>query len=318
MPKVEERSQPRTVRRYGELELGDAIFRPCDYSSACQELALILRLAYAKLHKNAQSLVLLDTLSAFRLLLEVQSSNCISAANHLVLAAEVALPKQKKALASSEFKRSMVKLKRRDKAQQLEGYFAGSLHLPLDVILYIFRFLDMRSLVNASSVCWAWNAASKDNLLWMSQYSQLFGKTELSCQIKSQFGDPVMLKNGKIQPENFDWHGAFKRKFIGNSAWKSRPYRAFCKHCKSIIWLSTLTCETPHCCPASEDNGSKIRPISSYMIVEYLLGECEDVDGNNTCNYGLSSSDSDDSDDGCQASHWKLPKLLALPRLNGN
>lgn len=63
-----------TVReRYEKLGLAEALSRAHDYPSACHELGLILRLAYADLPKNLQSVVFQDTLSAFRLLPEWES-----------------------------------------------------------------------------------------------------------------------------------------------------------------------------------------------------------------------------------------------------
>ncbi|XP_042389442.1 F-box protein At5g52880-like isoform X4 [Zingiber officinale] len=108
-------------KRYEELGLAEALSRRHDYSAACHELALILRLAYAHLPKNLQSVVFQDTLSAFRLLPEVQTGYGISSANVLLQAAEAALPKQKKAIAVSEFKHAAVAYKRRSKSQQDEG-----------------------------------------------------------------------------------------------------------------------------------------------------------------------------------------------------
>lgn len=54
-------------------------------------------------------------------LCRVQTGYGISSANVLLQAAEAALPKQKKALAVSEFKHAAVAYKRRSKSQQVEG-----------------------------------------------------------------------------------------------------------------------------------------------------------------------------------------------------
>lgn len=51
----------------------------------------------------------------------MQTGYGISLANALLQAAEAALPKQKKALAVSEFKHAAVAYKRRSKSQQDEG-----------------------------------------------------------------------------------------------------------------------------------------------------------------------------------------------------
>ncbi|XP_020581893.1 F-box protein At5g52880 isoform X2 [Phalaenopsis equestris] len=299
------------AEKYAQLGLADALSRPYDYSSSCQELALILRRAYSKLPKNVQSLIFRDTLSAFRLLPNVEPSIGIPAANLLVQAAEAALPKQKKTLASSEFKHVMVAQRRRLKVLEHEG----SIHLPQDILLHVFRSLDVRSLVNASSVCRSWNAAAKENMLWMSQYSIIFGKFNFFVHSKSgDYADNIdAIMIGRDLSANFDWRGVFIRRFIGCSAWRSRPHRAICMHCQSVIWLSGLTCDTPHRCRKSEQGRIKIKPIPAYMLVDYLLDDCE----SSRHKLAFSFSDSDESDsDGSPAPKW-LPKLWAFPRLIG-
>ncbi|KAG0487465.1 hypothetical protein HPP92_009560 [Vanilla planifolia] len=245
----------------------------------------------------------------------------IAAVYLLVQAAEVALPKQKKTVVTSEFKHAMVAHKRLCKARQYEGHFPGSVHLPHDVLLHIFRFFDMRSLLTASSVCWAWNAAAKDNLLWMTQYSIFFGKLNISSQKNSQFSDFVgevddaLLKGDENLSTNFDWRGAFKRKFTGSSSWRLRPHRGFCRHCKCIIWLSGLTCNMPHKCCGSIKGRLKIKPISVHMLVDYLLGE-ENSGESSRNSHSMLSSESDDSDsDESSALNGQLPKLWAFPKL---
>ncbi|CAN6327538.1 unnamed protein product [Urochloa humidicola] len=117
------RRQPRrqetgAAERYREMGIAAALSRPWDYPTACGELASLLRLGYADLPKVAQALVAADVLLAFRLLPDVQTGYALSAANVLIQAVEVALPKQKKAQAVSEFKRSVVAHKRRARVQQ--------------------------------------------------------------------------------------------------------------------------------------------------------------------------------------------------------
>ncbi|XP_026666249.1 F-box protein At5g52880 isoform X2 [Phoenix dactylifera] len=201
--------------RYEELGLAEALSRPYDYPTACRELGLILRLAYAKLPKGLQSLVFRDTLSAFRRLPQVQTGYGISSANILLQAAEVVLPKQKKALAVSEFKHAAVAHKRHSRAHE-DG---GSMQLPHDVLVHIFSFLDMRSLVTASSVCWAWNSAASDDTLWQLQYSLLFGEYDIS---RLRTGKLVQVKDMVFHQgiervdamTNLNWKEAYRRKYI--------------------------------------------------------------------------------------------------------
>ncbi|KAK8938154.1 F-box protein [Platanthera guangdongensis] len=275
---------PSPAKKYEQLGLADSLRRPYDYSDSCQELALILRRAYAKFPKSLQSIIFRDTLSAFRLLSQmdrfaacfcfdtprggkpnVELDIGIPAANLLVKAAEAALPKQKKTLASSKFKHSVIAQRRRGKVHQVEGY----MDLPQDILLHVFRFLDIRSLVSASSVCWSWNTAAKDNMLWMSHYYIIFGRIDISIGKKSLFSDfvhDIGPNEGKELPINFDWRGAFKRIFTKQSVWRCRPHRAFCIHCESILWLSAITCGTPHRCPGNEKGRLNIKPISANML----------------------------------------------------
>ncbi|KAG1346503.1 F-box protein [Cocos nucifera] len=294
--------------RYEELELAEALSRSYDYPTACRELGLILRLAYAKLSKSLQSLVFRDTLSAFRLLPQVQTGNGISSANILLQAAEVVLPKQKKALAVSEFKHAVVAHKRRSRAHE-DG---GSMQLPHDVLVHVFSFLDMRSLVTASSVCWAWNSAASDGTLWQLQYSLLFGEYDVSCL---QTGKLVQAKDVVFHQgiervdamTNLNWKEAYKRKYLGNSSFRFTSNRASCIRCKSIIWLSNMARARSHHCHKLENQRVKIRPVSANKVVNYLLGETE---------LTMSSSESDDSDTDESTNHGKrLLKLWAYPRL---
>ncbi|WOK98573.1 hypothetical protein Cni_G07285 [Canna indica] len=293
--------------RYEELGLADALSRAHDYPAACQELGLILRLAYADLPKNLQSVVFRDTLLALRFLPEVQTGHGISSANIVLQAAEFALPKQKKALAVSEFKHSVIIHKRRSKAHHDEG--DGSLNLPDDVLAHIFSFLDLQSLLSVSLVCWVWNSAASDNGLWQMLYNNMFGSHDTPVSIE-QDGKLIRDNNDRASAEgasvhqliSLNWKVNFKRKC--GSSWKFLPNRVVCIHCQSIIWLSGMTCRTSHKCSVSASRNLNIRPISPNKVVNYLLGESElEV-----------SSDSDDSDcDGPLQHH----KLWAYPRLMG-
>ncbi|KAM0938414.1 putative F-box domain-containing protein [Dioscorea sansibarensis] len=277
------------MKRYEALGMEEALSRSYDYPSACQELALILRCAYNQLPKTLHSLLLRDTLAAFRLLPVMQTSHGLSAANLLLQAAEAVLPKQKKALAVSEFKHAVVAHKRRYRAHQ----HGGSMQLPQDILIHIFKFLDMHSLITSSSVCWAWNAAANDNALWRLQYSLFFGSNGIFGKSSEQ--------NRSIKDEcpqaNLDWKKEFCRKYTGNSSWRLKSNRAFCGHCKSIIWLSNITCDRPHHCATVEIKQFITKPLAPFKVVEYLLGET------------MLASSSSDSESDSEAS--TLPRLWA-------
>lgn len=297
------------AERYNELGVAEALSRPYDYPTACRELGLILRLAYAKLPKGLQSLIFRDTLSAFRLLPQMQTGYGISSANILLQAAEVVLPKQKKALAVSEFKHAVVAHKRRSKTNE-DG---GSMQFPHDVLVHIFSFLDIRSLVTASLVCWAWNSAASDDTVWQLQYSFLFGEYDIGClQTGKLVQDKDMVFHQSIERvdslTNLNWKEAFRRKYIGNSSLRFTSNRALCVHCKSIIWLSNMTCARSHHSHKLENQRVKIKPVSPRKVANYLLGETE---------LTVSSSESDDSDTDESSSHGQwLRKLWAYPRFS--
>ncbi|CAA7397384.1 unnamed protein product [Spirodela intermedia] len=282
------------VERYEKLRLAEALGRACDYAAACTELSFILRGAYSKLPKNLQFTVFQDTLAAFRLLPDVQTSAGTSAAHILHQASEVSLPKQKKAMAISEFKRAVVAQKRRCKVQEENE---GSKGLPEDILIHIFSYLDMRSLVTAGLVCRLWNSATSDTSLWQSQYSLLFGNRSSSRESteETRKSDPVC---------SLDWKKAFKIRYISCLCWKSTTARGYCVHCRSIIWASSICVNSAHHCSRLVNQQPSIRPLSPNEIVRYLLGEPM-----------LDVSDSSDSDsDECLL---KLPRLWAYPSLSG-
>ncbi|CAN6327537.1 unnamed protein product [Urochloa humidicola] len=291
------RRQPRrqetgAAERYREMGIAAALSRPWDYPTACGELASLLRLGYADLPKVAQALVAADVLLAFRLLPDVQTGYALSAANVLIQAVEVALPKQKKAQAVSEFKRSVVAHKRRARVQQNSGLP----HIPQDVLVHIFSFLDMHSLVAAGLVCWSWNSASNDKDLWKMNYSIFFGLCHLSCNTISVSG--VQNGHGLVQSRSsmdsvsdpsFGWKESFHSKYAEFASWKFASNRALCGHCTSVIWLSNLTCAAPHHCPKNGRDEVKLRPLLPDTVAKYIL-HGDDL-------AAASSSESDDTDD---------------------
>ncbi|XP_077212443.1 F-box family protein [Tasmannia lanceolata] len=298
------------LERYEKLGLRESLSRTYDYASACNELSYLLRGAYNKVPKNLQAIMFQDTLSAFRLLPEVPTSRGISAANLLLQAAEAALPKQRRALAVTEFKHAIVAHKRRCKDRQDEE---GSVQLAQDVLVHIFSFLDTRSLVAVGLVCWSWNSAASDKMLWQAQYALFFGNSDISDAIKKQIGKisrdqryPISCQNeGMDTLTNLDWREAFKRKYIGNSSWRSTSNRGYCGHCKSLIWLSNMKCTNSHHGSKVENQRWEIKPISPQQVVAYIEAESSTI----------SSSDSDDSDsDAAPFTDHRLPKLWAYTR----
>lgn len=289
------RRQPRrpetgALERYGEMGVGAALSRPWDYPTACAELAALLRLGYADLPKPAQALVASDVMLAFRVLPDVHTGYAVSAANDLLQAVEVALPKQKKAQAVSEFKHSVIAHKRRARLQQN----SGSPHIPQDILVHIFSYLDMHSLVAAGLVCWSWNSASNDNSLWKVNYSLFFGLCHLSSQnipepCVQHSRDTVQNSPDSLSIDpNFSWKESFHNKYEECRPWKFPSKRALCGHCRSVIWLSNLTCASPHHCPKNGKDEVKFQPLLPDTVAKYIL---------HAEHLAASSSENDDTDD---------------------
>ncbi|XP_028089420.1 F-box protein At5g52880-like [Camellia sinensis] len=292
------------LERYEKLGIGESLPRIYQYPLACREISIILRGAYSKLPKNLQSLVFQHTLTAFRLLPLMQTQNAVSAANLLIQSAEAVLPKQKKVLAVTEFKHAKVAHKRRCKDRQEEG----SIQLPQDVVVHIFSFLDLQSLLSAASVCWLWNSAASDNHLWHLQHVMYFGDSN-NCSKGRGLQKYGILENDEhmqLQMEvnagnNTDWRDTFKKACKGNSLKKLTSNRGYCGHCDAVVWLSNMKCSNKHC--RLNSKSQKIKHISPEQIVEYILHGSPSM---------ISSSDSDsgdsDSDEESFRKLWAIPK----------
>ncbi|XP_059429047.1 F-box protein At5g52880 [Corylus avellana] len=295
------------LERYQKLGLSESLPRIYRYPIACKELSFILRAAYNKLPKNLQSLVFQDTLTAFRLLPEMQIRTAVSAAHILHQSAEAALPKQKRNLAITEFKHAMVAHKRRYKAHQEER---GSAQLPQDILMHIFSFLDLQSLVSVGLVCWSWNLAASDDHLWQLQYSSIFSNFDHCLKSKGhQIGRPVEDEEFRFLEEDMntssiDWREAFKRAYIGNASKNLTSSRGYCGHCDTIVWLSNLKCSNGHHGLNSENQ--QLKRVSPCQVVEYILDDSLQF---------ISSSDSDsDSDGGSISRLWAYPRHMTAPQ----
>ncbi|KAF3659678.1 putative 24 kDa seed maturation protein-like protein [Capsicum annuum] len=280
------------VERYQKLGLKHSLNQPYRYPIACDELSIIIKNAYSKLPKNLQSLIFQDSLAAFRLLPQMQTQAAISAAQGLLHSMEAALPKQKKALAASEFKQAMVTHRRRRKVQLV---LEGRSQLPQDVLVHVFGFLDLKSLVTASLVCRSWNVAGSDNHLWQCIHISFFGKSSDNPNIIRLTYDVerISFTPANITAANVDWKDAFKRTYRGISI-KVTSQRGFCKQCNSIVWLSNSRCSNE--CYGKISDEHQTMPASLEQIVEYVTEESiPSLD---------SDTDSDDSVDGL----WAYPR----------
>ncbi|XP_021764988.1 F-box protein At5g52880-like [Chenopodium quinoa] len=258
------------LRRYQKLELRKSLTLSYRYPIACTELAGILRSAYAKSPKPLQSLLLEDTIAAFRLLPQMQTQSAVSAANLLSQSAEAALPKQKRSLAAAEFKQAKVAYKRRAKTQLEEK---DPVQLPQDVLVHLFNFLDLPSIVSAGMVCRSWNAAATDNYLWQFHYNCHFGDSQSILKGEGFQGGVTAdgrqhtASNGVFKDANYDWKDAFRRTYLGLPSWRYKYNRGYCCHCSSIVWLSNLKCPKKHL------SQQQLRPMSPSQIVRYIFDD---------------------------------------------
>ncbi|PIN21673.1 hypothetical protein CDL12_05631 [Handroanthus impetiginosus] len=292
------------VDRYQTLRLSEFLSKPSHYALACKELSLVLKSAYAKLPKDLQSLLFQETLFAFSLLSEMQTQSAFSAANSLSKSAEFALPKQKRALAVKEYKHAIVASKRKPKANREEP---GLCPLPHDVLVHIFSFLDVHSVVSASAVCRSWNTAANDNHLWKFLYAISFCDSNIITTNSKIKNLGVANNKGKIHsPDSVDTAFDFDARCEFRLAYKGRRYsrlkscRGYCSSCRSIVWLSNYKCYNES--NTKDGSSHQIKPISTQQIVEYIL------DG-----FVLpeSSSDSDsDSEDGLVHKLWAYPRQI--------
>ncbi|GJT93237.1 F-box protein isoform X1 [Tanacetum coccineum] len=269
--------------RYRKLTIEDSLNRICHYPSACRELASIIKQSYSKLPKTSQSLLFQDTLIAIRLLPRMQTQTAVSAANALIQSVESALPKQKKVQAVTEFKKAMIAHKRGSKARQNEQ---DLVELPQDVIVHIFSFLDLHSLVSALQVCRSWNAASTDNHLWQLMYTVFYNTSHDFDKTYKLYGGLTEEAKSKLSQGNIvcnnslDWRTTFKKAYDGFSSKKLlTSSRGFCQHCQTIFWVSDMANGTTF---RLQCKHHQINPISTQQIVEFIDGE-----------YASSESDSD-------------------------
>ncbi|KAL2922113.1 hypothetical protein RDABS01_013604 [Bienertia sinuspersici] len=251
------------LQKYQNLGLRQSLSLSYRYSLACRELGSILRIAYSKSPKPLQSLLFEDTLIAFRLLPQMQTQSAVSAANFLNQSAEAALPKQKRGVAATEFKQSKVAYKRRAKTQQQN---IGLTQLPHDVLVHLFSFLDLQTLVSTSLVCWSWNAAANDKYLWQFYYNTHFGEFKSTLERDGLQGGNI-AKDRQLPASDgvdYDWKDAFRRAYIDLSCQRYKYHRGYCSLCNSIVWLNNLKCPNHH---ARQRCGNKLlKPVSPAQV----------------------------------------------------
>ncbi|CAM8993420.1 unnamed protein product [Rhodiola kirilowii] len=272
------------LKRYRELGIEESLTIPCRYPLACKDLSFILRHAYKKFPKNLQSQIFLDVLLAFRLLPDMERKDTEAAANLLFQTVEAGLPKQKKVQAVTHFKNAKIALKRRSKTRHRD---TGSAELPEDVLLHVFGFLDLRSLLHAAQVCWVWNSATSDNHIWKKQYDTIFGNAEIRVKLQSK----MALRSKKLSlvkdasSDSIDWRESLKSGLTGIPS-KFKSHRGYCERCGTIVWLSNLKCAGENFQLGGEQETHQVKPVKISEVVDYVLDGCASL-------LVLSSSDSD-------------------------
>ncbi|CAM8986204.1 unnamed protein product [Rhodiola kirilowii] len=296
------------LKRYRELGIEESLTIPCRYPLACKDLSFILRHAYKKFPKNLQSQIFLDVLLAFRLLPDMERKDTEAAANLLFQTVEAGLPKQKKVQAVTHFKNAKIALKRRSKTRHR---YTGSAELPEDVLLHVFGFLDLRSLLHAAQVCcneeitktlstkysykgnayhscyWVWNSAASDNHIWKKQYDTIFGNAEIRVKLQSKMASRSkklsLVKDASS--DSIDWRESLKSGLTGIPS-KFKSHRGYCERCGTIVWLSNLKCAGENFQLGGEQETHQVKPVKISEVVDYVLDGCASL-------LVLSSSDSD-------------------------
>ncbi|KAL8153446.1 hypothetical protein V2J09_011206 [Rumex salicifolius] len=273
------------------------------YPIACEELSSIIRLFYSTLPKPLHSILFQDALFAFHLLPEMQTQSAVSAAYKLIQSIEAALPKQKKVMAVKEFKQAMVAHKRRKKCQQEDRELV---ELPQDILLHLFSFLDMQSLVSAGMVCRSWNAAASDNCLWQAHFFTYFEDKDTECRDKFHVSSMHMTDLKHSAPTDaadrslYNFKNAFRRKYRVSPSLRYKHNRAYCGRCNTLVWLSNLKCPNIHV--ESRSLYPIMKPILAADQVAYFLFD------------GLPPSfidnESSESDEEAGLKLWAYPKEL--------
>ncbi|KAG9134360.1 hypothetical protein Leryth_016253 [Lithospermum erythrorhizon] len=292
--------------KYEKLKLKESLNRSSHYPNACKELAFIIRNAYSSSPKNLQTTIFQDTISAFRLLPQMQTQSAASAANLLLQSVEAMFPKQRKVLAVTEFRHAMIAHKKLSKAQNDDRHL-GATQLPQDVLVHIFGFLDVWSLISAAAVCRLWNDAATENHLWESLYADFFDDCSPNLEVNQlniggvEHNADMKIKDDLVTQTKTNWKDAFKRTYKVCAAKRFNCHRGYCRHCSSLVWLS----DTKFSSKRSGDNCKhhKVKPVSNEQILDFLLND-------HFTTYSSDSDDDDDDDDKLLLKLWAYPSQM--------
>ncbi|XP_047970881.1 F-box protein At5g52880 isoform X4 [Salvia hispanica] len=171
--------------------------------------------------------------------------------------------------------------------------------LPQDVLVHIFGFLDVKSLLSASAVCRSWNGAAGDNCLWKLLYDTYFSNCENI--VKNKGLETVgTSKNEMRQIESITSFGVNYR-FAFEAAYKDEKLgccTGYCSSCHSIVWLNRNRCSNQT--GRRNEVEHQIMPISIEKIDDFILNGFVSSE---------SSSDSDsDTDDEFALRLWAYPR----------
>ncbi|VAH21479.1 unnamed protein product [Triticum turgidum subsp. durum] len=125
----------------------------------------------------------------------------------------------------------------------------------------------------------SWNSSASDNKLWRMNYSLFFSTSHLrsnstlvSSGVQNSHG---ILPQNNVDPvfddPNLNWKEVFHKKHAEHISWNAASNRAICQQCRSVLWLSNLTCAAPHHCPKKGKDEIKLTPLLPYAVSASIL-----------------------------------------------
>eukprot|EP00898_Chlorokybus_atmophyticus_P004327 jgi/Chlat1/4896/Chrsp31S04912 len=231
------------LKEYNSLSLRAALSRSGDYAEACVELSLLLQHCYEHSAKPVQTVMWDDTLTALNLLSRFDASAQRKAAAQLAQATERALPKQRRTTALAAYRQHALAGHRRSKKQdtahdgtdEADMNCTGAAALPRDVIAVIFKFLDARTLVNASAVCRDWHELAKEDWLWTRHLQSTFPWEHVRLELRGSAETNAQLAD--LRQRGHAWK-AFAMSCQMWPGLAPRSDRVRCTVCGHIYWRS--------------------------------------------------------------------------------
>lgn len=186
---------------------------------------------------------------------------------------------------------------------------SGLAELPRDVVVHIFGFLDVQSLLSASAVCQSWNAAAGDNCLWkllrdtyFCNCNNVMENEELRTVRATKNPKHEIHQTDNTTASGVNYRFSFAAAYKDARHGKLGYHRGYCSSCCSIIWLSRNRCSNET--NRKDEVNHQIKPISIGQTVEFIL------DGF-ASSRSSSDSDSDTEEDGIALGMWAYPRFFS-------